>query len=213
MGRDQGLGNRPHLSYYPHMTGFAEEKSPAYRAPMTKAEFLAWVQGQHGHFELKVGQVIMHPGGSRRHGTIIGRFVGQFISRLHPQLWNVVPTELAIEIGPDIRYPDVLVEHASQDGDALSTESPLVLIEVLSPSSVDTDMTIKLAEYTSLASLECYIVASQDETICWVWQRTGKDRAFPAKPVEIKGRDAAIELAALGIALPLAEIYRGIGTS
>ena len=86
-------------------------------------------------------------------------------------------------------------------------------MEVLSPSSVGTDMVEKLAEYTSLASLEAYIVASQDEPICWVWQRSGEDRSFPKTPEEIAGRDKAIMIAALGISLPLSEIYRGIGTS
>ncbi|MGQ0671799.1 MAG: Uma2 family endonuclease [Hyphomicrobium sp.] len=178
---------------------------------MTKAAFFAWAQGRQGHWELKDGSVVMHPGGSRRHGTIIGRFVGLLIARLDPSRWSVVPTELAIEIGTDIRYPDVLIEHASQEGDALSTASPVVLVEVLSPSSIGTDMVIKLAEYTSLASLEAYIVASQDEPILWVWQRSAHTRAFPALPTEIKGRDASVDIAALAIALPLAELYRGIG--
>jgi Uma2 family endonuclease len=105
-----------------------------------------------------------------------------------------------------------LVERLNADGKALSTQSPVVLIEVLSPSSTGTDMTEKLAEYTSLPSLEAYIVASQDEPICWVWQR-GEDRAFPKKPKEIAGRDKSIDIAALGISLPLAEIFRGIGSA
>ena len=201
------------MGYRAPMTGFGEEKSPAYDAPMTKAAFLAWVQGQQGHFELKNGRVIMQAGGSRRHATIIGRFVGQLLARLEPDVWTVIPTELAVEIGPDIRYPDVMVELASLDGAALLTASPVVLVEVLSPSSIATDMTIKLAEYTSLPTLEAYIVASQEEPICWVWQRAGENRVFPSNPAEIKGRDAVIELAALGNSLPLAEIYRGIGTS
>jgi hypothetical protein len=74
-------------------------------------------------------------------------------------------------------------------------------------------MVEKLAEYTSLPSLEAYIVASQDEPICWVWQRTGADRSFERKPEDISGRDKAIEIGALGISLPMSEIYRGIGTA
>jgi Uma2 family endonuclease len=134
-----------------------------------------------------------------------------FSNRLDPDVWNVGPTDFAVEIGPDIRYPDVVVEHVHPDGAALSTDAPIVLVEVLSPSSVGTDMVEKFAEYTSLPSLEAYIVASQDEPICWVWQRTGAHRGFERKPDEISGRDKAIEIAALGITLPMSEIYRGIG--
>ena len=206
------LGTKVALGYDRSMTGLAEDNAPAYDAPMTKAEFLRWVQGQpDGHYEFKNGKVIMHPGGSRRHANIISAFVGLLRNSLDLDRWSVVPTEFAVEIGPDIRYPDILVEHASQEGHALSTEAPVVLVEVLSPSSVGTDMTVKLAEYTSLPSLEAYIVASQDEPICWIWQRGGEARSFPSKPVEIKGRDTTIEIVALSVSLPLAEIYRGIG--
>jgi len=180
---------------------------------LDKSAFLQWVQKQERRHELKDGEVIMHPGVSRSHYKLVGRFVVAFSNRVDPDAWNVGPTDFAVEIGPDIRYPDVVVERVHPDGTALSTDTPTVLVEVLSPSSVATDMVEKLAEYTSLPSLEACIVASQDEPICWVWQRGGKGRAFPKKPAEIAGRDDAIEITALGISLPMSEIFRGIGRS
>jgi Uma2 family endonuclease len=180
---------------------------------LDKRAFLQWVQKQERRYELKDGEVIMHPGVSRKHFTLVGRLVVAFSNRLDPDAWNVGPTDFAVEIGPDIRYPDVLVERVNPDGAALSTDAPIVLVEVLSPSSVGTDMTAKLAEYTSLPSLEAYVVASQDEPICWVWQRSREDRSFPKTPEEIAGRDRAIAIAALGVSLPMSEIYRGIGTA
>jgi Uma2 family endonuclease len=180
---------------------------------LDKRAFLQWVQKQERRYELKDGQVIMHPGGTKRHAWIIGSFVSLLSARLDPNAWSIGPTDIAIEIGPDIRYPDVVVERIHDDGTALSTDTPTVLVEVLSPSSVGDDMTAKLAEYTSLPSLEAYIVASQDEPICWVWQRSGEDRSFPKTPEEIAGRDKAIAIAAHGVSLPMSEIYRGIGTA
>ncbi len=180
---------------------------------LDKRAFLQWVQKQERSCELKDGEVIMHPGVSRDQSVLVGRFVTALSTRLDPDVWAVSATDFAVEIGPDIRYPDVLVERVSVDRKALSTQSPAVLIEVLSPSSVGTDMTVKLAEYTSLPSLEAYIVASQDEPICWVWQRSTQDRSFAKKPEEIAGRDKVIEIAGLGISLPMSEIFRGIGTT
>ena len=193
------------------MTGFAEDAANAYEAPLTKAAFFAAIRDRQGHFELKDGCLIVQAGGSRKHAFIIGRFVVALGHRLDPHAWAACPTELAVEIGDDIRYPDVVVESMSGDGNAYVAGRPVVLIEVLSPSSTGTDMTVKLAEYTSLPSLEAYIVASQDEPICWVWQRE-ESGEFPRKPAEVKGREASIVLTGRGIELPLAEIYRGIGT-
>lgn len=92
------------------------------------------------------------------------------------------------------------------------SDAPVLIVEVLSPSSTGTDLTAKLAEYTSLPSLQAYIVASQDEPIVWVWQRDAATGAFPDKPQEVSGREAAIGVAALELSLPMADLYRGIKT-
>lgn len=192
------------------MTGFSEDPQSAYGRPLDKKAFLHWVQRQQYKYEFKNGEAVMHPGGTRKHAQIIGHFIVALGNRLDPKAWAVGPGEFAVAIGEDVRFPDILVERASSAGDALSTEEPVVLVEVLSPSSKATDMTIKLAEYTSLASLEAYIVASQDEPIVWVWQRDPSSRAFPAQPIEISGRDQSIEISALELTLPLAELFRSI---
>ncbi|MCH9807826.1 MAG: Uma2 family endonuclease [Alphaproteobacteria bacterium] len=185
---------------------------------LTKPEFLRWVQRQQGHYELKGAQVVMQAGTTRKHALICTRFVGSLLSQIDAERWTAYIADFAVEIGDTIRYPDVLVEAAGGDGDALTTTTPAMLIEVLSPSSVGTDMTEKPSEYGSLPSLAAYIVASQDEPIVWAWIRTCEDGAnptgpMPIKPLEISGRDAAIEIPALGLSIPLEEIYRGIGTT
>jgi len=96
--------------------------------------------------------------------------------------------------------------------DVRHSPSPVLISEVLSPSSVDTDMIEKPVEYGTIPSLEAYVVVSQDMALCWVWERKGETAAFPEKPLRIEGRDYAIALKARGIALPLSEIYRNIPT-
>lgn len=195
------------------MTGFAEDNTPAYDAPMTKAAFLRWVQRQERRHELIDGRVVMQAGVSKNHARLVIGVVTTLCNRLDMDVWAVTASDLAVEIGDNIRYPDVMVEPRDENGQALSTTNAVILAEVLSPSSIGTDMTVKLAEYTSLASLEAYIVASQDEAILWVWQRDAGTRTFPSKPQGIAGRDGALEIANLSITLPLAELYRGIATS
>ena len=194
------------------MTGFSEDPQAPYGQPRDKRSFLHWVQRQEGgRYEFKDGRVVMHPGSTLRHGRIITGFVTAFSSRLDPTVCTVVPTDVAVEIGEDIRYPDVLVmKNVKGDDLDVSTSAPVILVEVLSPSSMGRDLNVKLAEYTSLASLEVYIVASQDEPIVWVWQRDGETRAFAKLPVEIASRDNAIDIPALALSLPLGELFRAI---
>ncbi len=194
------------------MTGFAEDNASC-AAPMTKAEFLRWVQRQERRHEFVAGRAVMHAGSTKRHNWLAQNSAFMLRQRLVSDDWCIGFADVAVSIRDDIRYPDVLLEKREGDGRDLVCEAPVLIAEILSPSSTGADLTIKLAEYTSLPSLQAYIVASQDEPIVWLWQRDAASRAFPAKPQEIAGREAAITVAGLGLSLPMAELYRGIKTS
>ena len=129
----------------------------------------------------------------------------------------MLATEFGVQKPTFTRFPDILVEPFSTELKERRSQFPVMLVEVLSPSTTGVDLTEKPAEYMSFDTLEAYVVASQDEPICWMWQRTAAGsepssapRVFPQLPAEISGRDQSIGLTALGIELPLAEIYRGI---
>ena len=179
------------------------------------ATFLQWVQGREGRYELERGRVVQQmTGGSRNHSIIAGRFVKALTIAMDDAVWNILSGDLAVTLGNTTRFPDVLVERAGGDGKALETSEPVLLVEVLSPSSVARDLNVKVAEYLSLPSLEAYIVASQDEPIVWIWQRSTEGaRDFPKQPVEINGRDQAIALSFFGFSIAMEPLYRGIGTA
>jgi len=179
---------------------------------MDKPTFLRWVQEQDRRYDWVKGRAIMQQMTTRDHGRLAARFIHLFIMGLDAGNWNVMGADLAVDLGDQIRYPDVLVERVGGVGKAHETDRPVVLVEVLSPSSVATDFKIKPPHYMALPSLEAYIVASQDEPQCWVWQRQNgtAERPFATDPALILGRDARIDLAAIGISIPLADIYHGM---
>jgi Uma2 family endonuclease len=179
---------------------------------MDKAEFLRWVEGREGHFELKDSHVIMMTGGTIEHALVTAGLERSIAARVDiAKLW-VTSADLAVEIDDDIRYPDVVVQPAGLLRGALSTKAPLLVAEILSKSSLALDFNIKAAEYMSLPSLECYIVAAQEEPRLWIWNRKHSDesRIWPRQPDEIIGRDAQVPLPFLGLELPMAEIYAAI---
>lgn len=193
------------------MTGFAEEPRATYTARMGKAEFFAWLQTKEGgRYELKDGEIVVHAGSTMRHAGLSARFIHMLIARLNANDWLVAGSDAAVEIGDDIRYPDVVVVKRPADaGVSPSTDSPAVIVEILSPSSMGRDMHQKRVEYTSLPSLLAYIVASQDAVMAWVWQRDPNTNAFSTLPQEVNGLDQAIAIDALGLSLPLADLYVG----
>lgn len=180
---------------------------------LDKTAFLRWAEGREGHFELKGNRVVMMAGGTRKHARITNEIGYALRKRLDPAIWRVTAADLAVAIDEDIRYPDIIVEAAESEDSELSTDHPVFVAEVLSPSSLALDLHVKAAEYMSLPSLEAYLVAAQDEARVWLWQRPeagAPDRSFPTLPQEILGPKGRFVLTAFRLEVGLDEIYLGL---
>jgi Uma2 family endonuclease len=174
--------------------------------------FLAWVQGREGRFELAKSRVMMMTGGSRGHAIVARRLSNGLEQRLDSTRWTVLTSDFAVEIEANtIRYPDVVVDAAGGQPKDLTAIAPIVIAEVISPSSATYDLGDKAAEYLRLPTLAAYVVLSQDEPKAWVWSRSAS--GFSPGPEVIVGQEAIIRVAALAIELPLADIYKGFDLS
>lgn len=179
---------------------------------LSKAEFDRWLLGQEYKHEWKEGRVVQMTNVTRGHASIVMNIAIAMTTRLDRAQWLVVASDFGVEDETYVRFPDVLVEPTGGDAKERRSANATLLFEVLSPSSVDTDLIEKPEEYLTIATLEAYVVVSQDAAICWIWARDGSTKAFPSKPVKIVGREQSLELSFFATTLPLAEIYRGIET-
>ena len=172
-----------------------------------KATFFKLAEQIEGRVEYVRGRVMQQTGATLGHIQLVRRFLVALDRQLDPAKWLVGTNDRAVETVETIRYPDIVVEPAGTDRKSLSTTQPVLIIEILSPSSTDRDLDVKPAEYFSFAGLQAYIVASQDEPACFVWQRDNSG-TFPTEPATAKGKQETIEVPSLGISLSLAEIYQ-----
>jgi len=177
---------------------------------LPKQEFDRWVSRQRERFEWKDGRVVQMNNVTRGHAYIVSDVAFALRSRLDAS-WRVVTGDFGVEGTGFVRYPDVLVEPSTADLSSRRAGAPTVIFEVLSPSTVRTDIIEKREEYDSLPSVATYVVLSQDEPIVWVWQRSVETGRLPAKPEEISGAEGSLALPALGVTLPLADIYQSLG--
>jgi Uma2 family endonuclease len=179
-----------------------------------KATFYRFVaSAPEGHRYEFVNGRILHTmtGGTHGHNQIALRAAFAMSRQLASTDWAISVADRGVETARTVRYPDVVVEMQGADTKSLATSEPVVVVEVLSEGSSERDLETKPLEYLALPSLQAYIVASQDEPVCQIWLR-GADGSFPAQPDTIDGRDQVIHIPALSIAIPLAEVYRGIGS-
>jgi Uma2 family endonuclease len=174
----------------------------------TADDFLAWNEGREGRREFVDGRVIeMMTGVTQRHWKLGMRLNKLMSAVLDDALYDYGTADFGVLTPRGVRYPDYLVKPAGGRDVDLATHEPLLVAEILSPSSLATDFGTKVAEYLSVPSLRHYVVLSQDEPRAWVWTRG--DEGF-GEPEMLVGPEASITLGAFDASLSLAELYRGI---
>lgn len=184
------------------------EQQPILGAPTDPAAFVRWAEGREGRFELSDGQITMMVGATIRHEKIVARLAHLLSASLDPGLFTVASGGLAVAVPGGIRYPDVTVHEGTFDPSDLVAGRPVLVAEVLSPSSLTTDMLHKPAEYGAVESIGAYLLLAQDEPRAWLWRR-GTD-GFPRMPEEFSGPDAIVPLPALGLNLRLVDVHAGL---
>jgi len=177
------------------------------KLPTTADEFLRWNEGRQGKREFVKGRVVeMMINVTERHYRLASRLLVQLAKHLDPIDFIVGSADFGVKTADGVRYPDVMV-HKASNPTSLATDAPLLVAEILSPSSMSDDFGPKARDYLAINSLQHYVVLSQDEICLWLWTRKGKDWEGP-----ILHRDAAetILLVGLGVSLDLAKLYAGI---
>jgi Uma2 family endonuclease len=175
---------------------------------MDKAAFLAWAESREERHELVRGFVVMMTGGSRAHWQITGNLFRALDSRIDRDRWVVFP-EFGVDLGPaTIRFPDIIVDVTGGPSADLTATGPILIAEVLSPSTERIDLGDKAAEYLRLPTLATYLVLAQDEVRAWMWTRG--TNGFSSGPTVHDGVDSVLSLPALGFTLSLAEIYERV---
>lgn len=172
--------------------------------------FLEWVEFEEGKYEYDRGTVGMMVKVTQNHAVLGARFVALLTQQLDPERLQVVSEAFAVRVGRSVRFPDVLVQAAGPDGRSLESERPLLIVEVLSPSSIYLDRVIKRDEYLSLPTLGAYLIADPDAPRVTLWERNKVGGAFADHPVTIEGLGGELRLDGLHVTLTLRELYRGI---
>ena len=128
---------------------------------MSVDAFLDWAWGREGKFELHDGRpVAMSPERVRHAGTKSESFavLREAIKRAKLPCRAYVDG-ITIRVRRDRAFvPDVLVVCPAPPADMVEIDNPLIVVEVLSPSTAEADQSLKLEGYLSLPSLAHYLI-------------------------------------------------------
>lgn len=175
---------------------------------MTVDEFLAWsVRQETGRFELQDGRVIVQQSQNVGHLRVKGRVFTLLLAAVERAgvPYYVLPDGATVRIDARTAYePDALVAPLPQPDDAsLEIPDPVIVVEVLSPSSVTRDLADKVVGYAKVASIQHYLVLDP-EAKAIIWHARDGTGAFG---VPIAVREYGLRLDPLGIELKVEDVF------
>lgn len=174
----------------------------------TVAEYLALERSSETKHEYFAGEIFAMSGGSESHSLICGNLVRELGNQLTDRPCRVYTSDMRVKTLVGLyTYPDVAIvcDKPILEDDRNSLLNPLVICEVLSPTTEGYDRGKKFQYYRSLPSLREYILVCQDRVLVEHFARQPATGQWVLTAVD--SLDGFVEFPALGTRVALQEIY------
>jgi Uma2 family endonuclease len=173
---------------------------------MSAHEFLAWDKTQTLKHEFFQGEIFAMAGASEAHVTVTGNLAMALRQHLRGSPCRTFMSEmkLRVDAADAYFYPDVMVTCSAADtNDALIKREPVLVVEVLSPSTAAFDCGDKFAAYRMLPTLREYLLVDPDKRRSDLYRR-GDDGLWVLHPSEA---GQGLELASVALQLPALTLW------
>jgi len=183
---------------------------PTGSEPMTVAEFLAWDGFDHGHrYQLIDGTIVMMTPTLGNHNVLVSALSRELGVALKGTRFRVFVLGGVARSRKADRWFEADVMVTAEPGNLRFYSEPLLVAEVLSPSTEDLDRRIKLPDYRRLPSVGEILLLDQFRPYVEVHRR----------PTQVGGEwtvalltdlGDTLELVSLPLRLPLSDLYEGV---
>ncbi len=174
---------------------------------LTPQEYLAFERKALTKHEYVEGELREMVGASRPHNLIAGNIHGLIWNALRGRPLEVYESDMRVKVptGP-YYYPDVIVAPSPpelEDEEFDTLLNPLVVVEVLSPSTRLYDRGEKLDNYRRIPSLTDYLIVAQDRIWIDRYVRDGDEWRLE----EFSTAGDRLPIRSIDCELPLADVY------
>lgn len=176
----------------------------------TIEEYIELIKNSDERFEYFDGDVVSMAGGKFSHGAIAANLIYTLKRSLVDRPCQVVGGDIAIKTvkAPPFRYPDVSIVCGTPIiEDHMGIEmlvNPLLICEVLSPTTREYDRDEKFMVYQAINSFQEYLLVEQTRAHVTRYLRQTDGQWLRA---DVIGLESAVRLESLEVTLPLAEVY------
>ena len=179
-------------------------------ARLTEQDYLAIERAADYKSEFAGGEMFAMSGGSARHARLASKVLSKLDFQLEGKNCTAINSDLRIRspLG-DQFYPDVSVVCGTIETHAGNKDvciNPVVIVEVLSPSTANYDRGLKFVLYREIPSLSDYLIFHWDAIHVEHYTRQPNDSWLLR---HYHGEDARIALPSVRCELTLSSIYAG----
>jgi Uma2 family endonuclease len=169
---------------------------------MSLDEFLVWERDRPEKYEYASGVITMMTGASLAHVTITMNLTFALRQVLRGTGCRPFANDAKVIAGTSVRYPNVAVTcKPISDADDVVPE-PILIIEVISPSTEREDRGRKKFDYFATPSIRQYAIVEQDARRIDLYTRAGDHWTD-----EVVEGDAILDLSSIGVEMSLNTIY------
>lgn len=173
------------------------------------ADYLALERAADTKHEFFDGEIFAMSGGTKVHSRLSVNMLHELSKALETSPCEVLNSDMRIKLPTGLyTYPDASVICDSpqfEDGHDDVLLNPIVIVEVLSPSTESYDRGKKFEHYRSCPSLRDYLLIAQDRVFVEHYSRQADTDQWLL--TTWNSLEAAVTLTALGVRLPLRGIY------
>ncbi len=179
---------------------------------MTPEDYLKFERASEIKHEIFGGEVFAMSGASHERNEIPGNTYASLHGQLRKRSCRAYISDMRVKVCSSVlyMYPDVSVvcgEPQFEDATVDTLLNPILLIEVLSPSTELYDRGKKFQHYRTIASLQEYVLIDQDSPRVERYLRQPSDEWLLTDAV---GLDAVLDLPSIQCRLALADIYERV---
>lgn len=180
------------------------------QARYTPEQYLELDREAEHRSEYVNGEILAIAGASREHNLVVTNLVREASLALRGHPCETYSNDVRVQVNQTrCTYPDVVVACSQPnflDGQLDTLTNPIVIMEVLSPTTAQDDRSWKFAHYRRLETLTDYVMLSQFQPFIEHYTRQGDRWVL----TEIAGLDAILRLPSIGCDLPLPAIYERV---
>lgn len=179
---------------------------------LTPEEYLTREHFASEKSEFVDGEIRAMAGAGFNHNAIVTNSAAELAQRLRGKPCRIMAADMRVKSGTseNFFYPDIVGFCGKPELRRDRTDTllnPVMLLEVLSPSTEGYDRGEKFFHYQQIATLEQYVLVSQAHPRVEIFTR-GQGGRWEYEIVS--GLDASVRLHSLDVEIPLAEIYRDV---